>query len=215
MRKFTFERFTFADKTAKIIKDRSLPMEDMDMKYTTPALINNTRKLKGLKAFFIGQASIASYYQARHKHDDVFLLWIEASQFGKLQCFPCVLEESGDAMVFEVMKGLDAKARNASLVQRWGLFATPENIREEFEITEMEKNEFYQLFGDYRKGAVQHEIAHLSAPASPSEAEKTETAPPEAEKTETAQPEAEKDAEAKQPEAEKDAEAEQPAGKFE
>jgi len=184
------------------------------MKYTTPALINNTRKLKGLKAFFIGQASIASYYQARHKHDDVFLLWIEASQFGKLQCFPCVLEESGDAMVFEVMKGLDAKARNASLVQRWGLFATPENIREEFEITEMEKNEFYQLFGDYRKGAVQHEIAHLSAPAAPSEAEKT--APPEAEKdAEAKQPEAEKDAEAKQPEAEKDAEAEQPAGKFE
>ena len=203
MRKFTFERFTFADKTAKIIKDRSLPMEDMDMKYTTPALINNTRKLKGLKAFFIGQASIASYYQARHKHDDVFLLWIEASQFGKLQCFPCVLEESGDAMVFEVMKGLDAKARNASLVQRWGLFATPENIREEFEITEMEKNEFYQLFGDYRKGAVQHEIAHLSAPAAPPEAEKT------------APPEAEKDAEAAQPAAEKDAEAEQPAGKFE
>ena len=140
------------------------------MKYTTPALINNTKKLKGFRAFFVGQAGIASYYRARHKTDDVLLLWLEASQFGKLQCFPCVLEEQGDPMVFEVMKGVNTKMRNADLVQRWGLFATPQNINEEYEVEEMEKEAFYQLFGDYRKRAVQKEIERETAALPPEKA---------------------------------------------
>lgn len=127
------------------------------MKYTTPALVNNTKKLRGIKAFFFGQSTAQSYYKARHKSDDILVMWIEASQFGKLQCFPCVLEEQGDPMVFEVMKGVNTKMRNAELVQRWPLFVTPENIKD-FEVEEMSKADFFALFGEYRKKGVQKEI---------------------------------------------------------
>lgn len=129
------------------------------MKYTTPALVNNTKKLRGVKTFFLGQSTAQTYYRGRHKTDDIFILWIEASQFGKLQCFPCVLEEQGDPMVYEVMKGVGTKARNAELVQRWPLFVTPENIQEEFDVEEMNKNDFFALFGEYRQKGVQKEIA--------------------------------------------------------
>lgn len=129
------------------------------MKYTTPALINNTKKLRSFKTFFLGQSSTQNYYKARHRTEDIFVLWLEASQFGKLQCFPCVLEEQGEPMVYEVMKGVNTKIRNAELVQRWPLFVTPQNIQEEFDVEEMSKSDFFDLFGEYRRKGVQNEIA--------------------------------------------------------
>jgi hypothetical protein len=143
------------------------------MKYTTPALINNTKKLRSFKTFFLGQSATQNYYKARHRTDDIFVLWIEASQFGKLQCFPCVLEEQGEPMVYEVMKGVNTKMRNAELVQRWPLFVTPQNIQEEFDVEEMSKSDFFELFGEYRRKGVQKEITKAEGKKEPEQQENT------------------------------------------
>lgn len=121
------------------------------MKFTTPALINNKKKMRTFKRFIFGDSTVQMFYHGRHKTDPVQIYWIEASQFGKLQTFPCVLDEDGDAMVFDASRSAEAKRRNAALVQRWPLFVTPANVEQDYIIEEMDGGEFYGAFGDYRR----------------------------------------------------------------
>ena len=57
------------------------------MKYYTEALVSDRRR--------------TSYYQARHREEDLYLLWIEGIHLGKMICYPCVLERGAEQMVFE------------------------------------------------------------------------------------------------------------------
>ena len=44
------------------------------MKYYTEALVNDKKK-KRVSAFFLGDRRRTSYYQARHREEDLCLLW--------------------------------------------------------------------------------------------------------------------------------------------
>ena len=59
------------------------------MKYCTAPLVNEVKKKSKIKAFFLGDSHRACYYEARHKTQDIYLLWIEAPRFGKTLTYPC------------------------------------------------------------------------------------------------------------------------------
>ena len=116
------------------------------MKNVTPPLINQKMK-RNWKSFFVGEAAKQAHYAARHKVDDIYILWIEAVQFGKTNCYPCVLEEKGDAMVY--LSGNHTK--NKEMLKRWNLFVTPQNINREFDVSELDKHEFQKIYRRYQE----------------------------------------------------------------
>ena len=127
------------------------------MKFFTVPLVNQRKK--SLKTFFLGQSAEQKHYRAQHCNEDITLLWLEASQFGKLHCFPCVLKEGEDMLVFRSASSKRTAELNGMLIQRWNLFVNPENIRTDYHVEEMSRKEFYALFNDCQRKAVEDEAA--------------------------------------------------------
>ena len=127
------------------------------MKYFTVPLIN--KRSRGLKIFILGQSAGQKHYRAQHVSRDITLLWLEASQFGKLHCFPCVLKEHDGMLVFQHASSKKVAESNAMLIQRWNLFVNPENIQTDYHVEEMNRKEFYALFNDCQRKALEDEYA--------------------------------------------------------
>lgn len=120
------------------------------MKYFTPALINNTKKGNLFKRIFMGQKAQEAYYTAEHKEQKIKLLWMEASRFGKLNCYPCALEEEDGVLVFRMVDQKADAEENAALVRRWGLFVDPDTFHDDYIVEELSSAEFNRIFFDYR-----------------------------------------------------------------
>ena len=127
------------------------------MKYFTVPLIN--KRSRGFKTFILGQSAEQKHYRAQHVSEDITLLWLEASQFGKLHCFPCVLKEHDGMLVFQHASSKKVAESNAMLIQRWNLFVNPENIQTDYHVEEMNRKEFYALFNDCQRKALEDEYA--------------------------------------------------------
>lgn len=125
------------------------------MKYFTVPLVN--KRKKSLKTFFLGQSAEQKHYRAQHCSEDITLLWLEASQFGKLHCFPCVLKEGDGMLVFRSASSKQTAELNAMLIQRWNLFVNPENIQTDYHVEEMNRKEFYALFNDCQRKVAEEE----------------------------------------------------------
>lgn len=121
------------------------------MKYYTPPLMNEVKQRKKLKAFFFGDSRRNAYYEARHKTDNVYLLWIEGIYFGKVICYPCVIERGSVLQVFENSNLPVSQENNDRLVEDWLRLVCPENVREEYEVKELDAKDFNPLFGEYRR----------------------------------------------------------------
>ena len=121
------------------------------MKYYTPPLMNEVKQRKKLKAFFFGDSRRNAYYEARHKTDNVYLLWIEGIYFGKVICYPCVIERGSVLQVFENSNLPVSQENNDRLVEDWLRLVCPENVREEYEVRELDAKDFNPLFGEYRR----------------------------------------------------------------
>ena len=128
------------------------------MKYYTVPLMNEVKQRKKIKAFFFGDSRRTIYYQATHKTEDIFIMWIEGLYFGKVTCYPCVLKQGEETLVFESGKLDISQENNDNLIQRWNLVTSPETIREEYDVVEMEKNAFGDLFGEYRRRHLDAEL---------------------------------------------------------
>ena len=128
------------------------------MKYYTGALVNDKKK-KRVSAFFLGDRRRTSYYQARHREEDLYLLWIEGIHPGKMICYPCVLERGAEQMVFENGSLDISKQNNQELVDAWIQTVNPENILTDFEVTPLEAKDFNPIFSRYRKEHLDRAIA--------------------------------------------------------
>jgi hypothetical protein len=106
------------------------------------------------------------YYEGRNPAENVYALWIESEGFGGLRCFPCVLDEAGDYLVYETVRTPETVRENALLIQRWPLFLNGET-KEEYTIRELEKDAFNQIYQKYRNDKLkrEYEKAGLEAPA--------------------------------------------------
>ncbi len=133
------------------------------MKYYTEPLVNEIKKKKRFSSFFLGDSRRTSYYQATNREDGTYLLWIEGINWGKTICYPCVLIQGADTLVFE-QGNLDiSKKNNNELVSRWLAAVNPEILRRDYDLTELEKQEFHAIFGRYRKMHLDWAIAQAEA----------------------------------------------------
>ena len=121
------------------------------MKNYTPVLVNTSKPKWSLKTFFLGSSAAKNYfYCARHKTDDIYILWIETTRFGNSFCFPCVLDEQGDAMVYLTGRGLKNSTQNSAMIQRWNLFVKPSTFEAEFDCKELTPADFHEEYGRYK-----------------------------------------------------------------
>ena len=132
------------------------------MKFFTPPLVGQRKK--SFRTFFFGQSAEQKHYRATHYNENITLLWLEASQFGKLHCFPCVLQEGDELLAFQTFKSMEASKINAMLIQRWNLFVNPENIKTDYHVEEMTRRDFYELFNDLRRRALEAEREAMDKP---------------------------------------------------
>ncbi len=133
------------------------------MKYYTEALVNEVTKKKRITAFFLGDSRRTSYYQAQSREDSTYLLWIEGINWGKTICYPCVLIQGAETLVFE-QGALDiSKKNNDELVSRWRETIDPEKLRRDYDLTELGKQEFHAIFARYRKMHLDWAIAQAEA----------------------------------------------------
>ena len=132
--------------------------------HTTPVVGKKPPKV-GFFARLNGRVS-HMYYEGRNPAENVYALWIESEGFGGLRCFPCVLDEAGDYLVYETVRTPETVRENALLIQRWPLFLNGET-KEEYTIRELEKDAFNQIYQKYRNDKLkrEYEKAGLEAPA--------------------------------------------------
>lgn len=121
------------------------------MKYYTAPLMNEVKQRKKLKAFFFGDSRRTAYYEARHKTENVYLLWIEGIYFGKVICYPCVIERGSELQVFENSNLPVSQENNDRLVADWQALTDPDTFREVYEVKELDSKDFNPLFGEYRR----------------------------------------------------------------
>ncbi len=113
------------------------------MKSYTPSLVHKQRKRPKFWDILRGKPFDTGYYMADHKEKDIHLMFVEASQFGPTNCYPCVLEVDGEVWAFHGT-GSAKKAFNNELMQQWVKYVSPENIHE-FDVVEKSQEEFYEL----------------------------------------------------------------------
>lgn len=135
------------------------------MKMHTPPVVGEKPPKVGFFARLNGKVSCL-YYEGRDPKENVYALWIEGEGLGGLRCFPCVLDEAGDYLVYEPVRTPETARENAMLVQRWPLFLNQET-KEEFAIRTLEKDVFNQIWQKYRNDKIkrEYEKAGLEAPA--------------------------------------------------
>ena len=135
------------------------------MKSHTPPVVGKRPPKVGFFARLNGRVS-HMYYEGRNPAENVYALWIESEGFGGLRCFPCVLDEAGDYLVYETVRTPETVRENALLIQRWPLFLNGET-KGEYTIRELEKDAFNQIYQKYRNDKLkrEYEKAGLEAPA--------------------------------------------------
>lgn len=135
------------------------------MKSHTPPVVGKKPPKVGFFARLNGRVS-HMYYEGRNPAENVYALWIESEGFGGLRCFPCVLDEAGDYLVYETVRTPETVRENALLIQRWPLFLNGET-KEEYTIRELEKDAFNQIYQKCRNDKLkrEYEKAGLEAPA--------------------------------------------------
>lgn len=132
------------------------------MKSYTPPVVGEKPERKGLISRVLGKTHDV-YYEGRHKEESVYALWIEACMFGRVRCFPCVLDEAGDFLVYEPVKTPETVQDNQLLIQRWPLFLNQETAGD-YHIRKLEYNEFSTGYQKYRKRKLDLEFAKLERP---------------------------------------------------
>lgn len=135
------------------------------MKFYSNGLINNKRKRSFKSIFVSGTAPDNHYYGAKHHTEEIYLLWIESVRFGKCFCFPCVLDEAGDPLVYFTGGDAEDKRRNGMLIQRWNLFVNPENIQTDYNVEELEPTDFQSKYDQYKKFFRQRQQEGIGAEA--------------------------------------------------
>ena len=135
------------------------------MKYYTEALMNEVKQKKRFTSFFLGDSRRTCYYQATHRENGTYLLWIEGMNWGKVITYPCVLIQGSDTLVFENGNLDISKQNNQQLVERWEAAARPDTFRAEYEVTTLEKQEFNSIFSRYRKQHLDWAIAQAEEEA--------------------------------------------------
>jgi len=133
------------------------------MKNVAPALVGKKDQKKGIKAFFLGQKALQRHFHGRHKRESIGVLWIEASQFSKIRCFPCVIEEEEKTWVYRTLSSFDSEQKNNDMLARWNEIMNPETFFEDWDYAEIEQKEFHRLYSDFQKNIIQKEIAELEA----------------------------------------------------
>lgn len=135
------------------------------MQFYTEALVNELKNKKKIVAFFLGDWRRTSYYEARHREKDIYLLWIEGMHFGKPICYPCALRDGEELLAFENSTLPISKDNNAELIRRWNETVDSQRIRDEYDVTELERKAFNPLFSQYRKEHLEQAIAKAEAEA--------------------------------------------------
>ena len=135
------------------------------MKSHTPPVVGKKPPKVGFFARLNGRVS-HMYYEGRDPKENVYALWIESEGLGGLRCFPCVLDEAGDYLVYETVRTPETTRENALLIQRWPLFLNGET-KEDYTIRELEKDAFNQIYQKYRNDKLkrEYEKAGLEAPS--------------------------------------------------
>lgn len=136
-------------------------MKKDKVKDYTDYLIGAVKKSTGqkIKEFFFGKGKTMNCYRARHRDARITLLWMEAYRWSSIYCYPCVLETEEETLVFETGAVLDCKENNARLVEKWTSMVNRDNIVTEYEVEELKRDEFYELFKRYRKEDLDRAIA--------------------------------------------------------
>lgn len=136
-------------------------MKKDKVKDYTEHLIGAVNKSTGqkIKEFFFGSGKATNCYRARHRTENIRLLWMEAARWGTIYCYPCALETEDEILVFETGAALDCKENNARLVKKWTGLVNQENIVTDYEVEELKKDDFYDLFKQYRKDDLDRAIA--------------------------------------------------------
>ena len=129
------------------------------MKYCTAPLVNEVKKKSKIKAFFLGDSHRACYYEARHKTQDIYLLWIEAPRFGKTLTYPCIMRKDGVLYAFENGNMSINIENNDKLVQLWNDIVDPDILKRDFDLKTLEAKEFNATFRKYQKQHLDAEIS--------------------------------------------------------
>ncbi len=135
------------------------------MKSYTPPVVGEKPPKVGFFAKLNGTVS-SLYYEGRDPKENVYALWIESEGIGGLRCYPCVLDEAGDYLVYETVRSPETTQENALLMRRWPLFLNPET-KENFNIRPLDKDVFNRIYQKYRNDKIkrEYEKAGLEAPA--------------------------------------------------
>lgn len=135
------------------------------MKSYTEVLIN--RVPGGHKWWRPDPKMVQSYYEARHKTEDIYALWMEAKLVSKRVTLPCVLCESGDVMVYG--SGPEYYKGNSMVIKRWSLFFTPSNIETDYVVSTVDPEEFKAKYKAAKNGLLSLQGEILDAPAQAAE----------------------------------------------
>ena len=122
-----------------------------------------------------------SYYEARHKSEDIYALWMEAKLMTKRVTLPCVLCESGDVMVYG--SGAEYYKQNSMVIKRWSLFISPSNIETDFVVNTVDPEVFKAKYKAAKNGLLSLSGEILDAPPMQEEVEETEETDQELEET--------------------------------
>lgn len=134
------------------------------MKSYTPSVIGGKPPRRGFWARLAGKVP-NMYYEGRDTKENIYALWIESERAGNLRCFPCVLDEAGDYLVYETIRAPETARENAMLIQRWPLFLSQET-KENFAIRELDQDTFNKIYQKYRNDKLrrEYEKAGLEVP---------------------------------------------------
>lgn len=114
------------------------------MKTNTNILINTVPG--GQKWYKSCPAMPTKYYEAIHHTDNIYLLWMESKLLMHRRTFPCVMIEDGSVLVFRGATSFKKSGENVTLIKRWNLFVSPQNIHSEFDVSELSAEDFREKF---------------------------------------------------------------------
>lgn len=119
----------------------------MANKKYTPSLIRKQRKRLSFWRTIFKKKSDNGFYFAKSLDGRVTLLWIEANQFGKTNCYPGVLTIDGQEWAWADGMSNKAKRYNQEMIERWTQVVDPKRIDAEYDITELTSEQFFRDFG--------------------------------------------------------------------
>ena len=86
------------------------------------------------------------HYEAKHKTENIYILWMETKMMRKRVTLPCALIEEGSALIFKSSSNFATGKENSMLLKRWSLFVSPQNINTDWDVTFLEKEEFLEKY---------------------------------------------------------------------